>query len=175
MCVPSLGQEDPLEKGLPTHSSILAWRNPWMEEPGGLQSLGSQTVGNDLTTQQHKFVSYCCHRKFPPVYLLQAAQIYYLTIGWFINLKICLTGLKLRCQQGTFDSGVSRGKSMPCPYQPLEVIHIPWFMRGPPLPLLLQTETFSKVYLTLSSFWFSLYGLPLPLKMIHVIISSSLK
>ena len=36
------GQEDPLEKGMATHSSILAWRIPWTEEPGGLQSVGSQ-------------------------------------------------------------------------------------------------------------------------------------
>ena len=40
----SLGQEDPLEKGLATYSSILAWRIPWREEPGGLQSIGSQKV-----------------------------------------------------------------------------------------------------------------------------------
>ena len=39
--------EDPLEEGMATHSSILAWRIPWMEEPGGLQSMGSQTVGHD--------------------------------------------------------------------------------------------------------------------------------
>ena len=38
----SLGQEDPLEKGMVTHSSILAWRIPWTEEPGGLQSMGLQ-------------------------------------------------------------------------------------------------------------------------------------
>ena len=38
--VRSLGQEDPLEKEMATHSSILAWRIPWMEEPGGLQSMG---------------------------------------------------------------------------------------------------------------------------------------
>ena len=37
-----LGQEDPLENGMATHSSILAWRIPWTEEPGGLQSMGSQ-------------------------------------------------------------------------------------------------------------------------------------
>ena len=42
--VPSLGQEDPLEKEMPTHSSILAWRIPLTEEPGGLQSMGSQRV-----------------------------------------------------------------------------------------------------------------------------------
>ena len=45
--VPSLGQEDPLEKGMATHSSILAWRTPWTEEPGGLQSRGLQRVGHD--------------------------------------------------------------------------------------------------------------------------------
>ena len=43
--VQSLGQENPLEKGLATHSSILAWEIPWTEEPGGLQSMWSQAVG----------------------------------------------------------------------------------------------------------------------------------
>ena len=46
----SLGQEDPLEKGMATHSGILAWRIPWMEEPGGLQSMGLQRVGHDGVT-----------------------------------------------------------------------------------------------------------------------------
>ena len=46
-CVQSLGQEDLLEKGMPTHSSILAWKIPWTEEPGGLQFMGSQRVGHD--------------------------------------------------------------------------------------------------------------------------------
>ena len=45
--VPSLGREDPLKKGMATHSSILAWRIPWTEEPGGLQSMGSQRVRHD--------------------------------------------------------------------------------------------------------------------------------
>ena len=45
--VQSLGQEDPLKKGIATHSSILAWRIPWTEEPGGLPSMGSQRVGHD--------------------------------------------------------------------------------------------------------------------------------
>ena len=40
----SLGWEDHLEKGMATHSSVLAWRTPWTEEPGGLQSMGSQRV-----------------------------------------------------------------------------------------------------------------------------------
>ena len=42
-----LGWEDPLEKGMATHSSILTWRIPWTEEPGGLQSMGSQRVRHD--------------------------------------------------------------------------------------------------------------------------------
>ena len=45
--VRSLGWEDPLEKELATHSSILAWRITWTEEPGGLESMGSQRVGHD--------------------------------------------------------------------------------------------------------------------------------
>ena len=43
-----LGQEDPLEAGTTTHSTILAWRIPWTEEPGGLQLTGSQRVGHDF-------------------------------------------------------------------------------------------------------------------------------
>ena len=50
--VRSLGQEDPLEKEMATHSSNLAWRIPWTEEPGGLQSVGSQRVGHDLATKR---------------------------------------------------------------------------------------------------------------------------
>ena len=47
MLVGSLGQEDPLEKDMAIHSSIPAWGIPWTEEPGGLQSLGLQRVGDD--------------------------------------------------------------------------------------------------------------------------------
>ena len=45
--VQTLGWEDPLEEGMATHSTILAWRIPWTEEPGGLQSIGLQRVGDD--------------------------------------------------------------------------------------------------------------------------------
>ena len=45
--VRSLGQEDPLEKGMATHSGILAWRIPWTQEPGGLESTGLQRVGHN--------------------------------------------------------------------------------------------------------------------------------
>ena len=47
MRVWSLGQEDPLEEELATHSSIVAWKIPWTEEPGKIQSMGSQRVGHD--------------------------------------------------------------------------------------------------------------------------------
>ena len=47
MWVRSLGQEEPLEKEMATHSSTLGWKIPWMEEPGRLQPMGSQRVGKD--------------------------------------------------------------------------------------------------------------------------------
>ena len=53
--VRSLGREDPLEKETATHSSILAWRIPWTEEPGGLQSIGSKEL---YTTERVHFLSF---------------------------------------------------------------------------------------------------------------------
>ena len=53
-CVRSLGWEDPLEKEMATHSSILTWRIPWTEKPGRIKSMGSQRVGHDwVNEQQH--------------------------------------------------------------------------------------------------------------------------
>ena len=52
MKVQSLGQKDPVEKQMATHSSILAWRIPWTEEPGGRQSMGSQRVNDNRVTKQ---------------------------------------------------------------------------------------------------------------------------
>ena len=57
MPVRSLGQEDPLEKEMATCSSVLAWKIPRAEEPGGLQSMGSQRIGHDLRD------SACTHKK----------------------------------------------------------------------------------------------------------------
>ena len=59
--VQSLGGEDPLEEEMATHSSILAWRIPWTEEPGGLQSMGSQRVRHEWVTEHS-----CAH---PGVYI----------------------------------------------------------------------------------------------------------
>ena len=52
--VPSLGWEDPLEKEMTTHSSILSWEIPWTEEPSGLQAMGLQRVRHDLALSHHK-------------------------------------------------------------------------------------------------------------------------
>ena len=60
--VPSLAQEDALEKGIATHSSIIDWEIPWTEEPGGLQSMGSQRVRHDWATD-HKHAS-TFHNRF---------------------------------------------------------------------------------------------------------------
>ena len=54
MRVRSLGREDPLEEGMATRSSIPAWRIPWAEESGGLQSMGSQRVGHNRSDLAHK-------------------------------------------------------------------------------------------------------------------------
>ena len=56
-----LGREDPLEEGMATHSSILAWRIPWTEEPCGLQSIGLQRVGQDLSNLACTSMHITCH------------------------------------------------------------------------------------------------------------------
>ena len=53
-----LGWEDPLEKEIATHSSVLAWDIPWTEEPGGLQSTGLQRAGHDLVTKEQQQVGF---------------------------------------------------------------------------------------------------------------------
>ena len=64
--VQSLGQEDPLEKGMATHSSILAWRIPWTEEPGGLQPMGRKELDmtEQLTLSLFTFIVYYCSVDF---------------------------------------------------------------------------------------------------------------
>ena len=60
----SQGWEDPLEKGMATHLSILAWRIPWTEEPGGLLFMGSQRVGHNWATRQPYIVAPYCYFNF---------------------------------------------------------------------------------------------------------------
>ena len=79
--VQSLGREDHLEKGMETHSSILAWRIPWSEEPGRLQSMGSQRVGHNLSTN-HPDIAACSgragHRRLPFSY---GRKVIYLSVS----------------------------------------------------------------------------------------------
>ena len=62
--VQSLGQEDPLEKEMATHSSFLAWEIPWTEEPGGLLSMGSQRGRHDLATKQQQLINKVAKKYF---------------------------------------------------------------------------------------------------------------
>ena len=64
MWVGSLGQEDPLEREMATHSSTLAWKIPWTEEPEGLQSMGLQKVGHNSATKHTHFIIESCHVEF---------------------------------------------------------------------------------------------------------------
>ena len=63
----SLGQKDSLEKGMVTHFGILAWRIPWTDEPGRLQSMRSQRVGHDWATSLSLFTFMHWRRKWPPI------------------------------------------------------------------------------------------------------------
>ena len=105
----SLGREDPLEKEMATHSSILAWRIPWMEEPGGLQSMGSQRVGHDWATSLHfstslqifmccifitiqfliiKFIFYFC-----PWLILFRSLFFFISLIWIFSVYFTCTDL----------------------------------------------------------------------------------
>ena len=64
--IQTLGWEDLLEKGMATHSSILAWQIPWTEEPGELQSIASQKSGHDFLTKQQQPLS-VLFPPFPPL------------------------------------------------------------------------------------------------------------
>ena len=73
MRIRSLGREDPMEVGMATHSSVLAWRIPWTEEPAGLQTMGSQRVGPDCSDSEGKHACtllkgllWCLKVKNPP-------------------------------------------------------------------------------------------------------------
>ena len=73
MWVRSLGQKDPLEEKMAAHSSILAWENPWTEEPGGLQFMGSQRVRHNLASKQQQQSG--CNTVYLFVHTLQAIVV----------------------------------------------------------------------------------------------------
>ena len=98
--VQSLGWKDPLEEEMATHTSILAWSIPWTEEPGGLQSMGSQNKHNLVTKQQWHCV--CWHCKMPA--------------DWLFSYLILTVTLRCRCNYLHFIGGwpeslrLSKGK-----------------------------------------------------------------
>ena len=86
--VQSLGQEDPLEKEMAAHSSILSWRIPWTEEPGGLESMESQKVRHDWVTNTFTFFQTIAlvskslgTLKSPCYYLLWKKQDYFILLN----------------------------------------------------------------------------------------------
>ena len=79
--VRSLGQEDPLEEEMATHSSILTWRIPWTEEPGGLQPIGSQRVGHDWMSEQAEMICHLCIHLLFTLYTQQDSIFY-----WLLNI-----------------------------------------------------------------------------------------
>ena len=81
--VRSLDQEDPLEQGMVTHSSILAWTIPWTEEPSGLQSMGSRRVEHNCVTNTHTEFSLKSGSLIPP------ALFFFLKIALAIQSLLC--------------------------------------------------------------------------------------
>ena len=79
-----LGWEDPLDKEMAIHSSIIAWKVPWIEEPGGLQSMGSQRVGHDLAT-----------KPLPPSYLFVICPAVIGHLGYFFVLAIVNSAINI--------------------------------------------------------------------------------
>ena len=76
MRLPSLGQERSLEEGIAIHSRILAWRIPWTEEPGGLQSIGLHRVGHDCRDLAHTRRTYLYRLKLKiKMYLYQRTKV----------------------------------------------------------------------------------------------------
>ena len=73
----SLGWEDRLEKGIETHSSILAWRIPWTEDSGGLQSMGSQRVRHDWATNTFTFI-----KKYVTIAYITSQECFYTFFTW---------------------------------------------------------------------------------------------
>ena len=88
MQVWSLGREDPLEEKMATHSSILAWKIPWTEETGGLQSTGSQRIGHDCVT---KWQQYLKTSQIRLVVVLNSMILKYCIIKYVNIWKICIS------------------------------------------------------------------------------------
>ena len=91
----SLGQEDPLEKEVAAHSSTLAWKFPWTEEPGRLQSMGSQRVGHDWATS---FISFVCSVRYLQIVTVLLCPFQFGCLLFIFRTQfLCLIGLLILC------------------------------------------------------------------------------
>ena len=86
MWIQFLGREDPLEEGMATHSSVLTWRIQWTEEPGGLQSMGSQRVGHDWSDSMCKHIL----GKYMLMNIISSSCTDLLIIVWCPTLSFCM-------------------------------------------------------------------------------------
>ena len=100
--VRSLGWEDSLEKRMATHSSILAWRIPRTEEPGGLQSMGSQTVGHSWATNMYvyAYLSIYLHQPIQPIFSFLGSVLFFF-IAVYLLYKVVLVSAEQQSQPGT--------------------------------------------------------------------------
>ena len=130
----SLGWEDPLEKEMATHSSTLAWKIPWTEEPGRLQSMGSQRVGHDWATSLYNF--YFCKNTSDTSAILQFSSLtlQYCSLTFnerhqcFSHCRVYWDHLEgfLQCGRSRFNPWVRK---------------IPWRRAGQPIPVFLPGES----------------------------------
>ena len=121
----SLGWENPLEKGRATHSSILAWRIPWTEEPGGLQSMGSQRVGHSWASEHmhSRHMEYDINRKnswinSPKVNASRSRKEF-----WAASLELALNDKMCAFMSSTYlpnQHSEHRPPLLPCPSVTLE-------------------------------------------------------
>ena len=88
MRIQSLGQEDPLEEGVAARSSILAWRIPWTEEPGRLQSIGSQKVGHNWNNLAQHSQEWSLHFNMVEKYQYKKNILWQVTILWLSNFSV---------------------------------------------------------------------------------------
>ena len=120
MWIQSLGQEDPVEEGMATHSSILAWRIPRTEGPGGLQSTVSQKAGHDWSDLAHMLggqvlIRYQRASEYPPVTLHSKVTLDPPVAEWFDTLRRCW---KAEQQSPSYQSSGSQGNSHWAPNSP---------------------------------------------------------
>jgi len=122
--IQSLGWEDPLGNGMATHSSILAWRISWTEEPGGLQLVGSQRVGHDWASNTHSYFSYFLLLFLP--YSIKISWVhsagrfsYIIAFNSFKNLWVGFLFLYCKCKQVAQGHVGNRRKSqnLACDYR----------------------------------------------------------